>query len=1398
MQNINQLLIGADNLRFKLLAIIGKSKERKENIIEYLDKEGWTEVDVENELLQIRKDLEKNNEDIDTQIGTRIKEWFSTKPNNLILTNASILYHELFTKISPIGAFKYNSRNKNCVIFLEHEKLFGSRISYGTIGKEDRYDQEINDILKVNIDEISDDFTPTKKKRELIIDKSKLGPDAIGRLFDFEQIKDVVDIDADLKSEDSQKAIVESYVISESLENQIFEFFINLEKKGHKANTVIGNYGSGKSHLVALLVSLVDNPDLAIHLKNEKIKEVVQKQNRKFLTVQFELQAGTTPLKKWFFDKIRFQLNEKYSIEIPKFDPKEEYDDKLNIDRILDIIKDKYKDAGLVVVIDEISDFLLAKQIQGMRADLQFLRIIGQVCQDSDLMFVGSMQEDVFTSPKFKNVAAELGRVEERFQNIIIHKEDIKRVISNRIVPKSKEQRLLIEQKLKEFAEKIDDVGRNIDEYVDLYPLTPFLLEMFSDLPYFEKRGVIQFAMNEIKYILNEGFPYFITFDKIYDQLEGDQNKKNLEEVYNIIKVLEVLTQKISLLDPKFQDDANKVVKALAVYSIWNRKEKGATAKELANNLMVLPQNKMFKVEDNISLIIKKIREVADGQYIKAVRDEQSNIEYFKFDKTIGPDIEVEIEQKTASVSDDEIEYELFFQLEKLLELLPAEGPDIFKDECQWTSVKSFRRGYILFKRHASEIGELPPNDYAIVLASPFVKEVKESLAKNQLNIRINLPDDAHVQQLKEIVAIKNLSGSKFSKVLINKKLEERINGYQKGATQVTGLKFRLAKLLFNQSECTLNGKPESIKSRLGREYSTAPEIIDAFKTAVFDTVFNIDYPLHPIYSIQLSSTNIVSSLSPIATDLSKGNFTDLFVNTKRFLQSLELLDESEFPDTSQSKIAVDIIQVINKNIDKVTDIEKEIVQRLRKSEYGLEPAIVNLILVLLTVQGKVFLQAKGGDRIDINNIKDKLKSLAAFETIAYVKPSEGFDPAFAERLMNSLGLNGAKIKIVKEQPHAFKEYKEKIHDIRNEILTIKGTLESLGNYSTIHIPLESAQEQLDSIEEIGWEQLDIANYTQFSKIESVFAPKLANIKISLANLKNLQECITEYRSNIHDGIDYMMDALEVLENNKILINDSKKHNALKTILKDTSSITSDFAKFSDKSQRNPLIGKIKQFKKSYVADFYYPTHEKMVGGKADWSQLNTYQQQSSFKKLKVLSRLTCISEVKLNQLIIQWNKLLKHQCSHKDLLNNLDKNIRCQKCFFPQDENYSKILSIVTSIDETIESLFIGYQETVIKEIREYKDNVQFLDSEEEKITVNTIIEKQELPTTIDSVLITTINKLFKEIEIEEVESDDVINALFPTGQMITIEELDKAYFGWKSNLVKGKTESEVRLKLK
>ncbi len=1397
--DLNTLLVQSDSLRFKLLGIIGNNSARKKKIIKFLQGDDWVLVDVESELLPIRTELDASGDEEIFAIGTKVKEWFNEQPDKLILTNASILYHEMFVKISPVGAFKYNSRNKNCVLFMEDEEQLGKRVYYGKMGKEDYYDQEINDIIIADINEIDDDFIRPAKKREIITDKAKLQPDAIGHLFDFQQIKDVVDIDADLDARDKRAEVVASYVISDSLEDQIVEFFNNLENPKHKANTVIGNYGSGKSHLIGFLISLVEDPGLAGPLYNDRISQAVEKLSRKFFSVQFELQAGQVSLKQWFYGKIRQQLKDKYDIDIRVFDPKVDFDDKENIKEIISVIKEKDPSIGLLVVIDEISDFLSSKQQQEMKADLQFLRVIGQVCQDQDLMFVGSMQEDVFTSNKFKNVASELGRIGERFQNIIIHKEDIKKVIANRIVAKNKEQRHTLETKLAPYAEKITDVATNLDDYVDLFPLTPFLLELFDDLPYFEKRGVIQFAMSEIKYLLNEEFPYFITFEKIYDILENNPNKKNLEEIYKITQVMRILSQKINLLDPKFQEDALKIVKGLAVYSLWNQKEKGATAQELANNLMLLPKGKL-KADDNISsIIVKKILAVTDGEYIKAIKDETTGQQFFRFVTEGGPDPEQKISQKAASVSDSQVEFELMTQLADILELERVNGQaDIFYDECEWQSVKSFRTGYVVFAKEKSHFIKLSPRDYAIVFLSPFVKNFKESFATNQLTIQFQLNQVENVELLKEIIAIKELRDANFQKLLMSRKLEQRINGYKQGATTITGLKYRLRKLLVNSAECHLNGNKVSIKTVLGRELNNVAEIIDKLKTSLFDNLFNKAYPLHPKYSIQLSAGNIVSSLSQVAGDLAKGNFNNLSRSTVLFLQNIDLLDSQEYPDISKSKITAKLLDVLKANKKKVTDIEKELVQPLCSSDYGLEPEIIHFHLVLLTVLGKIFLQIKGGDKIDINNVGEKVKSLAAFETIAYARVQEDYSYDFAARLLNTLGLNGNTITLEKERLNAFKAYKEKIAAIREDVKNLEEQVDTLSQRQTLYIDLDAVKKDFAAIQAIDWQAMDISNHTQFNTLEHL-SSDLPQVTIALAELKNISDALTEYQHTIHEAIQYMNQAVDLLDNNQLLVVDQQKLNNLKDFQIDVGLLCLDFPKFKDRSQRNPIKGKIQQFKKSYIFDFYFPAHEKYVGGKVDWSSLNSYGSNPVFQKLSVLKNLTCISETGFRQMVLSWNDLEQYKCTCDDLTDTLENNFICQQCFFPKkDVNYSQKMAILNTMQDDMDALLAAYEKTVVKEVRSYRDNIQFLDSEAEKKLTQAIIDTKKLPADINQQTITTINKLFKEIEVVGISSEEIVEALFPSQEMTTLEDLHKRFLALEADLKQGKPENEVRIKLK
>ena len=192
-KHIDTCLSLANSLRFKLWAVVGNNSAKIEKIINYLDSIGYTKVDVGEELAPIFAELESKGEP-SHDVGQHIKEWFSNKPDKLILLNASILYHDAFTKISPVGAFKYNSRNKSSVLFLEDEKIISNRISYGKVGSDEYYDKDINDILITKIDDIEDNYISILEDPSVgYIPQNELSEGAIGKLFNYTEIKDIVE-----------------------------------------------------------------------------------------------------------------------------------------------------------------------------------------------------------------------------------------------------------------------------------------------------------------------------------------------------------------------------------------------------------------------------------------------------------------------------------------------------------------------------------------------------------------------------------------------------------------------------------------------------------------------------------------------------------------------------------------------------------------------------------------------------------------------------------------------------------------------------------------------------------------------------------------------------------------------------------------------------------------------------------------------------------------------------------------------------------------------------------------------------------------------------------------------------------------------------------------------------
>ena len=1402
-KHIDTYLSLANSLRFKLWAVVGNNSTKREKIINYLDSIGYTKVDVGEELAPIFAELEAKGEP-SHDVGQHIKEWFSNKPDKLILLNASILYHDAFTKISPVGAFKYNSRNKSSVLFLEDEKIISNRISYGKVGSDEYYDKDINDILITKIDDIEDNYKSIVAEPEGgYKPQDKLSVGAIGKLFNYTEIKDVVDIDTDLKHDDLQKELVSSYIISEGLETQIKDFIDNIKKPNHKAVKIIGNYGSGKSHLIAFLVSIINNPSLRSLIKNKDVRKEAETISRSFFTVQFELQPVNVDLAYFFFRELEKQIKREYGFDIPKYEDGVTLDIKEHLSDIIQLLKQKDPTKGLLVVVDEVSDFLQAKEEYKIKRDFQFLRVVAQVCQDEDIVLAISMQEDIYSSPRLANIAADEARISQRFQNIIIRREAVKKVISQRIVPKTKEQKLKIETELKPFINKIETVANNQEEFIELFPFTPDLLDLFHELPYFEKRGIIQFAQSELKHVVSKPFPYFFTFDRIYDILANNPNNRNLEGVYDLVKVVNIVREKIiANLERKFHDDALKIIKGLAVYALWSKGENGATAKELAQKLLIIHPNDTFEAHVRVAQIVKKVREATDGFYLKVVKDEQTGNDYFKFDPAIdGQDPEERIDNEINAVGGNEDKQEdvVFDQLKEILDLVNYKNiPNIFEDETTWQSVKSFRKGFIIFNRKGEEVEEVESADYVIVFQSPFSKKKIPTYAPNQLNIEIQFGSQENIERVKRIVAIRSLMSKNILTSVMSRKLSDSINGYRdpKGIT-VPGVKYQLTKQIQNYASTSINGDIISIKSTLGKEYNNLSEVISELKKKVFDDCFNKEYPEHPKYAEILSSGNITYSLSQIADETTNGNFRSISQRAKNFLSSLNLINANGDPELNGNKVVSQIQSIVSAKKGKVVDIEKEIVQQFTSKPYGLEPQVVHFFLVVLTALGKTTLKGRGGDELDISNIKEKFKSLNMFENIIYATKKDDLSYDFAQNLLNALGLNGNMMLQEKHRNDAFAEYKKKVAEISKDIKDIDLLIQRLAAKSTSYLNVDSVKAKFDEIKSIDWAGLEINNHAKFNTISS-YQSKLGDISNLLGEMHNLKDALQEYFESTHKGIDYMVQALEILEHNQDYLEEKSLYGKLQTLHDDTRAIVKDFKKYNVLNERFPMKGKISSFKEQYVKDFYYPALSNTIGDKVDWKSLLNFTSDPNFKRAQILASAQCNVPQKLDSKVQKWTNLASLRAKDVDVESLYDIPFDVTSNFLKQEREYSSIKEESANVTSSLKTIADEYEISLVQEVIKKKDQLPLVKIQSDhKKAIEQIISKEELSKDINSGLIASINKLFVDIEVVSLKQHDLVNRVFKKNELVTLSQIQQAFFNLYNELEKDNKGKEVRFKI-
>jgi hypothetical protein len=119
-------------------------------------------------------------------------------------------------------------------------------------------------------------------------------------LIEFDPIESVVQLrDADEAA--AAKQLVKTYVISEEMAEKLTGLVIPQlqfdQPTDNKGLLVVGNYGTGKSHLMSVISGFAENPELAISLNNADVADAAGKIGGRFKVVRTEIGATTMSLR---------------------------------------------------------------------------------------------------------------------------------------------------------------------------------------------------------------------------------------------------------------------------------------------------------------------------------------------------------------------------------------------------------------------------------------------------------------------------------------------------------------------------------------------------------------------------------------------------------------------------------------------------------------------------------------------------------------------------------------------------------------------------------------------------------------------------------------------------------------------------------------------------------------------------------------------------------------------------------------------------------------------------------------------------------------------------------------------------------------------------------------------
>ncbi|MDC7724454.1 DUF6079 family protein [Priestia megaterium] len=1225
-------------------------------------------------------------------------------------------------------------------------------------------------------------------------------------LIKFEAVESIVQL-KDANNIDYGISLLNTYVISDSmaekLTNEIIENIQFDRWVDNKGMLIVGNYGTGKSHLMSVISTIAELPGASEHLGHPQVAEKAKEIEGKFKVIRAEFGAVTMSLREIICRELERGL-EKLGIDYSFPAPDQVTNNKEMFYEMMELFYEKYPDKGLLLVIDELLDYLRGRKEQELTLDLGFLRELGEVCSKSRFRFISGVQEMLFDNPKFSFVAESLRRVKERFREVRIIREDIAFVVAERLLKKNDEQKALVREHLSNFTQLYNGLGEDIEKFVNMFPIHPAYLETFEKVNIAEKRVVLQTISKEIKKLLTREIPEeatgLISFDRYWQYIEEDSSLRTNENVKLVMNKVETLKSCIQNgVKRQYKNMATQIVNALAVYRLTTDDLKtpiGLTSEALRDRLFV--SNPMLLELDEeaseflttmIEATMKDLMTAASFQFISLNKD---NGQYYIDIKKVTA-VDDLIQQRGEGLTDNQLDryyFQILKQATEVAETSYVNGYKIWLHEIPWVDRRIKRQGYLFFGAPNERSTVQPERDFYVYMLQPFEEpRFKDEQKEDEVFFRLIKKNDDFVKLL-------HLYGGAcemYNDTITNRQLyKPKMDDYLKKLVKW------LKENFVDAFEIVYRGNRANVLEHgffLPSNSDTLIQVIDSVSQDLLSQWFEVKYSEYPTFrkldKSYLTKANIHTYVKD-ALDYLNGKKTN---QGEAILDGLILLDNNGNPTTKRSGYAKWILellnqkgqgQVLNQNdlIEVINTVQGAPDQRLTK-EFAMEPELLIVILATLIQSGEIVVTI-GDITYEAMNFSDfvrlSVKDLTYFK---HIKKPSGLPIPAVQALIEIF--NAPKVDFTDPAAVDF-SIKQIILKAREEI---SKTVEMIAN---VRNKFQIWDGQLFAPEEKEEKLAKLTSLSEFLQGLQIYntRAKMVNLKydinrieeekenlVLVHNLEKLQQKINEYTK----VADYLTKA-------KYIVSPSKEWMDDVDIALDNLSLA---LKKSEDCSRE--VVELERLKKDYI-EHYMRLHQE--------ARLNATENKKKADLLRdpryeALSTLALKISFLPSQVFEEWQTNLR---SLKDCysltVEKLNHTPECPKCRYNPREEQNKVKPSLPELEDELGDLLSSWTETLLTNFNDkvVRESIDLLELEQQDL-INELIANGTFTLPISLNLIDAINIVLKGIYKEQIELGEVIKVL-GDGNPITVEEARRNFEMLLKGLIGTNETSRVRLTIK